>query len=218
MNIQKIGEAEVCQHNSGFRCMSWSAVVVGAFVALGLSFLINLFGIAIGLSAFTTTSEGILTLAIGGYVGMLIGIIAIMYFSGWVAGYLGRAHCFGKYSGALYGFTAWCVALILMILLASQTAQFVSANFYSLTNSDVEVVRLVNVDVSAQSVTSADRNSKAAKAEMKREEIAENKTAKAIGQSLFMMFALFFVGAISSAIGGYCGSNPKNTSCTWNKD
>lgn len=72
-------------------CMCWTAVIAGALVGLGIGFLLNLFGAAIGLSAYKMNqSEAVL--AIGGVIGLLIGVIVAMGASGFVAGYLGRFH------------------------------------------------------------------------------------------------------------------------------
>lgn len=37
--------------------VSWSAIIAGAFVGLGISFLLYVFGAAIGLSSFTATQK-----------------------------------------------------------------------------------------------------------------------------------------------------------------
>ncbi|CEK12169.1 hypothetical protein [Legionella hackeliae] len=52
--------------------------------------MLNLFGIAIGLSLFTLNQEGATVLAVGGLLGLLIGIIVSMLVAGYAAGYLGR--------------------------------------------------------------------------------------------------------------------------------
>jgi hypothetical protein len=62
-------------------------------VGVGLSFLLNLFSIAIGLSLVTTSKEGIASLAIGGFLGLVISAIAAMFVAGTTSGYLGRSCC-----------------------------------------------------------------------------------------------------------------------------
>src|SRR5690349_14288427 len=111
MNTEQCRMDRVC----GIKCISWSAVFVGAFAAIGLSFLLSLFSTAIGLSIYTVNPEGVTKLAVGGMLGFAIGIIATMFFSGWLAGYFGRSHCDKKCCGAIYGFISWCVALVLMV-------------------------------------------------------------------------------------------------------
>src|SRR5688572_22301369 len=110
-------DPNTCTHKTvcGIRCVSWSGILIGAFIAVGLSFLLNLFSVAIGLSTYHMGPDGAQTLAVGGLIGFAIGIIAIMYFSGWVAGFLGRVRCSSGNCGSIYGLTMWCVALVLTV-------------------------------------------------------------------------------------------------------
>src|SRR5262245_61097816 len=114
-------------------CFSWRAVLAGALVAVGLSFLLNLFSLAIGLTAFNV-KDGALSLAIGGFIGMLIGVIAIMFFAGWVSGYLARHPNHDPRFGVFYGLAAWCLGLVITLILASQISQFITANSYAMFN------------------------------------------------------------------------------------
>ena len=59
--------------------ISWSAILTGALVGVGLSFLLNLFGVAIGLSAFSMGDHGPASLAIGGLLGLIASTIIAMY-------------------------------------------------------------------------------------------------------------------------------------------
>ena len=70
-------------HSCLYKRMSWTAIFVGALIGTGLGFLLHLFGIAIGLSAFSLTPDGATAVAIGGIVGMLIGVIASMLAAGY---------------------------------------------------------------------------------------------------------------------------------------
>ena len=105
---------------------SWSAIFAGALVGVGTSFLLNLFAMAIGLSAFTTSPAGLSTLAVGGFVGMLIGVIVSMYATGWVAGCIARPMCHKAHHGMLYGFVAWVVALLMVMFLAAPVGRFIN--------------------------------------------------------------------------------------------
>ncbi len=107
--------------------ISWNAILVGALIGIGLSFLLNLFSVAIGLSIVKTTQEGLATLAIGGFIGLLIGTIVSMFVAGLAAGYLGRPYSIKRNLGIVYGFTTWCSALILMMLLASPIGSYVTS-------------------------------------------------------------------------------------------
>src|SRR5436305_611289 len=85
-----------------FKSICWTAIFVGALVAVGLGFLLNLFSMAIGLSA-VSNSNGTMAVAIGGFIGLIIGVIVAMVVSGYVAGFLGRLHSQKRNLGILYG-------------------------------------------------------------------------------------------------------------------
>src|SRR5829696_1753638 len=91
-------------HSHESTCFSWKPIIVGALVAIGLSFLLNLFSAAIGLSAYTADTQGMQNVAIGGLIATALGIVVAMFVSGWVAGYLGNPFCEKRHLGALYGF------------------------------------------------------------------------------------------------------------------
>ena len=51
---------------------SWTAVIVGGLVGLGLIFLLCLFSTVIGLSAFSMNAEGMVTIAVAVLLGSLL--------------------------------------------------------------------------------------------------------------------------------------------------
>jgi hypothetical protein len=114
-------------HGSHLRCISWTAILLGALFGIGASFLLNLLGASVGLSAFTNTNDGVTALAVGGFIALVIASGLSMFLCGWIAGYLGGAHCYKRAMGELYGFAAWCLALILMVLLAAPVTKFVDS-------------------------------------------------------------------------------------------
>lgn len=205
--VIEVENAKKCHHHKCCRikCISWSAIIIGALVALGLGFLMNLFGVSIGLSAFTTSSEGVKTLAIGGYFGLLIGTIIIMFVSGWIAGYLGRTHCIKRDLGAVYGFTTWTLSLIMMVLLTSHLTQFATTPNYALdysknsTNYNVTTTSNSRAPLVTEGKTNPSTNASA--------NIVVNpeKAVNLMGLSLLLTFILFFAGAIASCFGGYFG-------------
>jgi len=174
--------------------ISWNAIVVGALVGIGLSFLLNLFSVAIGLSIVKTTQDGLVSLAIGGFIGLLIGTIVSMFFAGFAAGYLGRPYSVKRNLGVIYGFTTWCLALILMMLLASHVGRYVTSYSSFITNPTPVV--FINNQVSP-AVTTNTSNSKVV--------VNSQAATNNLGYSAFLIFILFFIGAISSCFGGHCG-------------
>ncbi len=173
-------------HPNECACLSWKPVFAGALVAVGLSFLLNLFSIAIGLTAFTTNSEGVETMALSGLLAAAIGIIASMFTSGWLAGYLGQRHCSKRHLGSLYGFLTWCVALILAVFLASHIQHYISFYGHFLSGS-TEVIEVNNAASNNVSVA------------------ASNMPAKSLVVSTYILFVLFFLGAFAASLGGHCG-------------
>lgn len=172
------------QHSLEHKCFSWRPVLVGAFVAIGLSFLLNLFSVAIGLTAFTTNSEGIENLMMGGLVATALGIVVSMFASGWLAGYLAKHHCEKRHLGALYGFLAWCVALIISVFLADHFAKYVTFYSHFISGTDVNTV-----SVSAKGVEATVKAAIADKAVI----------------STYIVFCLFFLSALAASFGGHCG-------------
>jgi hypothetical protein len=180
-------KVEMCKHYCGIKCLSWSSIIAGALVAIGLSFLLNLFSTAIGLSIYKVSPEGVSKLAVGGMLAFAIGIIATMFFSGWVAGYFGRSHCDKKCCGALYGLTTWCLALILMIMLMLPFSRFVTSytNYLSHTQMSTTISSKINETSSVTIQSEADVGD--------------------LSKGAFVLFLLFFLGALASTCGGHVG-------------
>ena len=193
----------------------WSAVFAGAIVAIGLSFLLNLFSMAISLSFVSTTKEGLATLAIGGFIGMAIGIVAAMFAAGFTAGYLGQKHCTKRNLGCLYGFCAWCLALILTVLLATNMSRYV--NFY--TDFSRNPTMVVDTSVSRTQINApTTKVNRSAVVSTNNATVMDVKTQNAVnnlGTTSLLIFVLFALGALASALGGHCGMNHCcRTECT----
>lgn len=173
--------------------MSWSAVFAGAFVGIGLGFLLHLFAIAIGLSAYSSTASGAQTILIGGLIGLSIGVIVSMAAAGYVAGYLSRFQQCYCHGGIIYGFVTWSIALALSAVLVIPLTHYTSFYKYSLANSLV-----------AQMSDDSDRNP--AEQQAKASTSVEQKaTPTELAWSGWIMFVLFFVGAFSSCLGACYG-------------
>lgn len=166
------------------KCFTWKPVIAGALVAIGLSFLLNLFSVAIGLTAFTTNSEGVENLALGGLIATALGIVVSMFASGWLAGYLGNRYCTKRHLGALYGFLTWCLALVIMIFLADYMAKYIILYTHFISGSSVASMSISNATVQVSGNTSA-----------------QNKVLI----STYIVFCLFFLSAFACSLGGHCG-------------
>lgn len=175
---------KVVVHGMECKCLSWRPIVAGALIAIGFSFLLNLFSVAIGLTAFTTDSDGVEKLALSGLAATGLGVIVSMFAAGWLTGYLGQRHCFKRHLGALYGFLAWCIALIVTVFLASHVQEYLTfyGHFLSGTTSVVAASNPAgNVAVAAGVQT------------------------KSLVVSTYIIFVLFFLSAFAMALGGHCG-------------
>lgn len=190
------------RHNH-WNCMSWSAIIIGSLIAVGLSFLMNLFGVSIGLSAFTRDQEGLMVIALGGFLGLLLGSIVIMFVAGWVSGYLSRTYCHGRELGALYGFISWCLALIITLFLSFQAGHVLNINLNSLSGS--YMTRNQGDMVSSM----ASRKDQKKVEGPTRTDTTTEKAANMLGVPVFLTFILFFIGALSACFGGYFGHGSK---------
>jgi len=184
------------------KCISWTAVIVGAFVGIGLSFLLNLFAVSIGMSSFTNTSQGAENLAIGGFIGFVVIAIVSMFMCGWVAGFLGKSHNDERHLGELYGFTAWALALILTIFLASPVARFVDSFNHSVNPYYTSTVNMnENEAVSTTHMSATEHMNRQTPTERASNQRAVNQ----FGLAAFVTFFLLFIGALSACFGGRCG-------------
>lgn len=195
---QMVGDSHLYHR---FKHISWSAIIVGALVGIGLNFLFNLFCASIGLAVITTTKDGATALAIGGFIGLLISVIVAMFVAGMTAGYLARPFCFKRNLGVLYGFTTWSFALVLTVFFAAHMSHFVTSYTNYIYNRPA-TVNVVNNDTSP-AVSGTTQTNPA--------DVTVNtqKAVNDVGYAAFLVFVLFFVGALSCSLGGHCGMGCK---------
>ncbi len=198
--------------------MCWTAVIAGALVGFGISFLLNLFGAAIGLSAYTMNQNDAV-LAIGGVIGLLIGVIVAMATAGFVAGYLGRFHHCYCHGGVVYGFVTWCLALIFSALLVVPAIHYVG--FYAdNVNSALIASEYSNASAGAngQIAPGANATNPVTNPAVNRQtastpansmgnngQASTHQPIKYPAWTSWILFILFFVGALSSCIGACYG-------------
>jgi len=191
--IKETIEETVITNNLSSKYISWSATIVSALVLIGLSFLLYLLTIGLGLSAFTLDRNGQISLAIGGLIWLIVTSYFVAFLSGWIAGLLTRTYNFANsYSGILHGFSAWCLALIITVALFSQslTAALGSPAYYSINKpTDITQNNLTSTSMENTGYFSAEENI--------------NK----FGVGVLAIFFIFLSGALGNSIGGYLGSN-----------
>lgn len=196
MKSEQCGNPTHHTHMCHFKRLSWSAITTGALVGIGLSFLLNLFSVAIGLSIVTTTQEGLISLAVGGFIGLIIGAIVSMFVAGFTAGYLGRPYCVKRNLGVLYGFTTWCLALILMVLLTSYMGRYIKS-YSDFISGPRTTIFTTHKEAPVVILSSTTQNTTAT--------VEPKTTEQSLGYSPFLIFTLFFISALASCFGGHYG-------------
>lgn len=206
-----VEDRSVCDFRFKRKCISWSAVIAGTIVATAISFLFNLFGVAISLSAFTNTQAGVATFAIGGFIGLIIISFVSMFVGGMVAGYLGRRYCLRRNLGILYGFLTFGVTLFLAVLLTSPMTRFVTHYNQGLYNSSVSAVVANPASDSSTVVSPRGVTTNAPAMDSNNSVAAQNteQNVNILGKAAFLTFILFAVGAFAACIGGHCGMRCK---------
>jgi hypothetical protein len=86
MNPRLTEHSEVYFHKQ--KLITWSAVITGALLAFGLTFLFHLLVLGIGFSVYTNNEQGLMDLAFNGFICTLIGGFILLFFSGWKTGKL----------------------------------------------------------------------------------------------------------------------------------
>jgi len=181
--------------------LSWTAVFVGALVGVGLAFLLNLFSVAIGLS-LVASKAGTTTFAVGGFIALLICAIVSMFVGGWTAGYLGRPFCTRRNLGVAHGFTAWVLALLITVLSIGPMSHYVMAYSSFITNPSATAMPIPARDMSNMPRASSDN---AQGRDTTADNTPSDKTMKGLTAGMFIVFILFFVGALAACFGGHCG-------------
>lgn len=189
--------------------MCWSSIFAGAFVGVGLVFLLQIYSSAISLSAYSSSQSGASVIAVGGFLGLLIGTIAAMVTAGFVAGYLGRYHYYHISGGIIYGFITWTISLLMTVILAGAMMHYM--NFYSnaLTSSSVNNGPKIHVTEAKN-----DNSLPIPTHQNTTESTAKKVTPTELAWGGWIIFVLFFLGAISSCMGAICGMKCKKEEVT----
>lgn len=194
---------DVRNHPHLIHHLCWSALFGGALVGLGLSFLLQLYSTAISLSAYSSTPQGASVIAVGGFIGLIIGVIATMIAAGFVSGYLGRFHFHHHSGGIIYGFITWSLVIFLSAIMIGPMAHYLSSYGNSLTNAVV----IENVSLTDNNTAVSDNATVHQHKKVTQENVAVSADKLAWGG--WIMFILFFIGAISSCVGACCGMHCK---------
>ncbi|MBA2654681.1 MAG: hypothetical protein H0U71_06410 [Gammaproteobacteria bacterium] len=181
---------DVTNTNLQSRELSWQAIIAGALVALSLSFLIHTLNAGLGLSAFTTSSTGMLALGIGAMLWLILTGIVTMFVAGFVAGRLARRLNADPVSGVLHGFLAWSLALVIGLVLATSVISGVVSSSQQAGNAVQHITQ--------QAASDRDKALTPSKS-------TEN-VANSAGVTALATFFVFLFGAAASGVGGYYGA------------
>lgn len=176
--------------------ISWSALFSGALVGVGLCYLLQLFCVAVGLSAYQHST---MTIAIGGFIGLLIGIIVAMGIAGFVSGYLGRFYYCFCHGGVIYGFLTWIMTVLIIAVLFLPLTRFTAIYSHALGSPIVIPQHTLNA-------------SQPSPPRPEQEEVTQSNVPmenKALANSFWAIFVLLFCGAISTCVGSVYGMNCK---------
>lgn len=194
-----ITDEKVCMHS---HCrVHWSAIICGALSAVGLSFLGYLITTGLGLSAFTTSTAGVMTIAITGFIWLLLFGYFSMFIAGCVTGSLISTYTASRCSGALHGFIAWCLGLVIVgALLAPHHPYFMAQKVGGSHNAPQIIATSTNPSLvadTATTVSTQQTNDSTATAAV----VAPN----VLGIGVLALFFIFLAGALGSMAGGHFG-------------
>lgn len=183
---------ETIEKKSSSCCrISWSAIISGAVVGVGLCFLFHLLTSGIGLSAMTKTVGGTQVLVASVLLWLYLGNYFIFFLSGWVTGKLARPYCSHPCTGLLYGFMAWSLTLIFSMVLFAHVSD----------KSTIEIIPSMHSTTMEERMVMANPDTSNKKAT-----VIDNDTQEAIqkvGIANLAIFLVFLSGALGGAIGSY---------------
>jgi hypothetical protein len=215
------------------KSITWQAVITGALIAVGLTFLFNLLTVGLGLSIYSTTNEGVNTLAFAGFIATLIGAIVILFIAGWKTGKLIKMcpkHCHTCglinessvnpavttekgictfkhhccYNSMTHGFLTWVFYLMISLVFLSFVSHAQTLNI--LKNSffiSIPAEHTENITTGA-AVNNPTTYNALSQVEARRDKPAA-VAAKVVGAETIAIFLISLFGAASCALGSYFG-------------
>ncbi|CDZ78029.1 hypothetical protein BN59_02326 [Legionella massiliensis] len=190
-----------------FNQISWTAIFVGTLIGFGLGVLLDLFGLALSLSLFSTANTGAMLIAIGGMVSLLIGLAISMLIAGYATGYLGRPEKPQRHLAIFYGLTTWSLVLLLNALIALPLNQYIASFNATLYPSDTTASNSPGLTIEALPTNIKNNEG------ITNDAPSPTASPKMLAESTFIIFGLFFIGACFSCFGASKGMR-KNHICS----
>lgn len=200
----------------------WTAIIAGAFVAVGLLFLLELFGIGLDVTAYSAagapgTTEAAKAFGFGSYIIIVVAGMIAMFIAGYVSGIIGRPTCTSGCHGIVYGFVTWCLALILSFLLVGMSGNYVGTMYHELINPKGYTTSgpatygqnhpgpqagpgflpghpMIGAETSRSNMPMHMQGNMPG---------GPQEASKEFAKGIFLLFLIFLTGALSSAFGGY---------------
>lgn len=180
-----------------WQSISWPAIFSGVLAGFALNFLFNLVILALGISIFNLDAQGSSIFSYIGIICYLVSSFITMYIVGWVAGRL-TPPLLKRWWGALIGFIAWSLLLIVTIVLLTNVIQFVSFHSTFTSHPNMVAIRIANDSPFMTETKELSPNQSPLG-------INIEKVQKTITLNATVTFALFLIGALSSCVGGWVG-------------
>jgi hypothetical protein len=197
--------------------VSWSSVFAGAVIAVVVGAMLNILGLAVGVTALepgdpSGASAGQYTVLSG--VWLLVSTVIGLVVGGYVAARAATDP--DHHEGALHGAAVWAVSFLLAFFLTGSLASGTAFSTINAAGSAAENVRSLGAaDRAGDAVRSAagatrDQNQRDTPAEARAEEAAD-KAADAVSGAAFWAFATMLASLIGAMIGGTIGARHDDT-------
>lgn len=179
--------------------ISWTALGVGSLLIVGLSYLMRLFTVGVGLSAYTTTTSGTMAFAITGFVCLIILSYLLLFLAGWITGLISSVYSDKRWLGLLHGFAAWCLALVIMgAFVAPNHPFFIAQRFPHSVNVMAPANTLNSPTLPLTTTVSQNQNTVQAIT-------SPANPINTLGIGMLATFFIFLSGILGSSLGGYYG-------------
>ena len=205
------------------RRISWSAILAGVAVTLGVSLLLTLLGAGLGAASINPMQEsnpfeGLGRLSI---LWMVISGIVSFFTGGWVAGF-GHGSATTQGESAVHGFVAWSIASILTVGLITRAAGSVLSTSAGLVGQTIsggakaasqspeissrlrEELEKRGIDVNSIQERAQSPETQAGAEQAARQ--AGQTVAKGISYAALGGFGILFIDLLSSLFGAIAGS------------
>lgn len=112
----------------------WGAVIAGVLIAIVTQWLLSLFGLAVGLTAFTP-GQPLTSLGIGSGVWLVISTLISVFLGAWATSWFATA--LYRADGILHGILTWCLFMVITLFLIGSGVGNLVGGAFNLISSAV---------------------------------------------------------------------------------